>query len=449
MDVTRRRFLRGAATLAGLGVLGPVVGRAGAAFAEEPAPGDVDLRRRLVLINLDGGNDGLNTVVPADDVSGLGENRRKVYEKVRGSLAVPLGQLQPHVLGDDGDGPLALNPNLPTLKALWDAGRVSIVQGVDYPKHNYSHFVSGDIWQSGDPDRAPKSGWLGRHLDRVGVGDTELRAIALGPALPLSLTGATEFGAQLLSLPPAYVDGTGPNAVAVHEAYAGFAAYPATEHPLRGYYGAICGSVGTLVDATSDMTLPSVVTEPLVRKMVGARALLEEPGLGVEIVTVSLGGFDTHANQAECHPRLLGQLDRALEAFFLGTCKGTTLNLGPLRADVAARTVVMTYSEFGRRIGSTLYGTDHGAAAPVFLVGPPPNASAGLRVKAGFAGAHPELGTVASPEDNLEMTTDFRALYQNVLTEWLRQPTDERPDEGDPLFAGWGPLDVFEVPPPG
>ena len=432
MDVSRRGFLRGAATVAGLALAGPVVGRAGTAFGLEEPPPCTATRRRLVLIDLDGGNDGLNTVVPMDAPGAeTTDTRRAVYEQVRGPLALPRERLLP--IGDDGSGPLGLHHSLPTLKGLWDDQRVAIVQGVDYPNHNYSHFVSGDIWKSGDPDHAPQSGWLGRHLDRVGVAPTELRALALGPGLPLTLQGTRAFGAQLLTIPPAFVDGSGAAATALHEAYGGFAGYP-SDHPLRHRYGATCGAVGNLVAKTSGMSVSTVPPEAFVRRMLGARALLEAP-LGVEIVTVTLGGFDTHANQLGTHEGLLRQLDLGLEAFFLGSYRGTPLGIDALRDDLADRTIVMTFSEFGRRIGANETGTDHGAAGPLFLVGPGAAGCGTARLAPGFHGAHSPLGTTTLPHVNLTMTTDLRSVYQAVLTRWLSQPTDEaRRDEGDLLF---------------
>src|SRR5687768_13968934 len=164
--LSRRQVLRGAATVAGAQALAPFVlrgGRWAAEAAVDPASAD---RLRLVVIDLFGGNDGLNTVVP------MSGPIRSVYEQVRVTTELPSGTLLP--LGAVDGGTVGLNPNLSTLHGLWQQDRVAIVQGVDYPNHDYSHFVSDDVWQSGFVDQTTGSGWLGRHLDRVGIAEGEL-----------------------------------------------------------------------------------------------------------------------------------------------------------------------------------------------------------------------------------------------------------------------------------
>ena len=445
MSVSRRDFLRGASVLAGVGVLGPIVGRAGTAWGVAQVAPDAWERRRLVLIDLCGGNDGLNTVVPLDGT------RRCQYVKARNATRVPIDDL--HDLGPHGgEGRLGLHPAMPTLASLYDDLRVAIVQGVDYPDHNYSHFVSADIWQSGDPDNTPQSGWLGRHLDRTGIADGELRALAIGDGLPLALTGTDQQGSQLLSLPPAFPDVALPGSAAIHRAYKGYTGHPDT-HPLRHRYGTVCGDASELVTSTAGMSIAAVAqqTPGIVKGMLGARELLLRDDLGVEIVSLKVGGFDTHSDQNTHHPALLRALDLALEAFFLGSQDGTPLTkggspIGALPAKVADRTIVMTFSEFGRRIGDNASGTDHGAAAPVFLVGPPAPVAGVPTLKHGLRTDHPDMGGTGTVPDNLAMTTDLRSVYQEILATWLSQPTDEEPyrDHGDPAFSGHGDLDLFD-----
>ena len=456
MDVTRRDFLRGASVLAGAATFSPLAGLTGHAFGDATPDPDITRRRRLVLIELNGGNDGLNTVVPMGDAANL---RRKKYEDARTATRLPVTGLHP--IGSDDQGPLGLHPSLPTLAGLYGDNRVAVVQGVGYDNPNLSHFVSGDLWMSGLPTETPRSGWLGRHLDRTGVGDGELRAVAIGTGLPLLLTGATQRGAQLLSLPPAFPDG----ATAVHRAYRRFAEHPDT-HPLRREYGRVCGSTHHLVSSTSYLTVPvgSAALPPLVTSILAARELFEHDlratasatddlrPLGVEVVSLQIRGFDTHADQLATHAKLLRQVDQALDAFFFGKIGTTRLTrngeeIGELPLGLRDRTIVMTWSEFGRRIGDNKTGTDHGAAQPLFLVGPRhgEQAAGEPKLNAGLRGSHPDLtwpGGVTT-RGNLDNTVDIEQVYQPLLQTWLRQPTDATPDAGDPKYAGVTPIDLF------
>jgi uncharacterized protein (DUF1501 family) len=169
--------------------------------------------------------------------------------------------------------------------------------------------------------------------------------------------------------------------------------------------------------------------------------------LGVEVVFISTKGYDHHANQLSLHQQRLTDLDQAIEAFYLGTKGGVAVTdaagapIGPLPPALADRTMVMTFSEFGRRIGENASGTDHGAAGPMLLVGPTPPApgSGEIALVPGVHGDHPPLGSVTLPADNLAMTTDMRSVYQAVLTKWIDDPTGPSPDEGDPQFVLSGP----------
>ena len=431
-SLTRRQVLRAGGAIAGLQVLAPVVFRGSEVWAAGPDPATAD-RLRLVLIDLSGGNDGFNTVVPKAGAL------RDVYDKVRTSATNLAADTLP-LLGATNGGDVGLNPYLPTLYALWQASRVAIVQGVDYPRHDYSHFVSDDIWQSGERDSAPDSGWLGRHLDRTGVGEGELRAVGVGfDRLPLVLRGLTNKGEEINSLAECqFVDG-GQTGVAGkrHEAYAG---YDAAVTPVEQTYGEYCRHAVDLAVAMTGISAPA--PGGVSNQLLTARSLLTN-NLGVEVVVVKTGGYDTHDGQRAKHQALMTDLDLGIEAFLYGTRGGVAVNgadglpIGPLDPNVAARTLVMTYSEFGRRIGDNLSGTDHGAAAPLFLIGPPPPVpgSGAVTLVPGLHGDHPGVGTVALPADNLAMTTDARTVYQAVLKNWLADPAGPSPDEGDPLFT--------------
>lgn len=431
-SLTRRQVLRAGGAVAGLQVLAPVVFRGTKAFATGPDPATAN-RLRLVLVDLGGGNDGFNTVVPKAGPI------RDVYDKVRTSATNLTADTLPY-LGATNGGDVGLNPYLPTLYSLWQESRVAVVQGVDYPQHNYSHFVSEDIWYSGEPNGAPDSGWLGRHLDRVGIGDGELRGVGIGfDRLPLVLRGLTTLGEEINSLAECqFVDGgqTGYQGKR-HQAYAG---YDAATTPVEQTYGTYCRHAVDLAVETTGLSAPQ--PGGVSNQLLTARTLLSN-NLGVEVVVVRANGFDTHDNQRARHQALMTDLDRGIEAFLYGTRGGVAVNgtnglpLGPLDAALASRTLIMTFSEFGRRIGDNLSGTDHGAAAPLFLIGPPPPApgSGAVALVPGLHGDHPDVGSVILPADNLGMTTDIRSVYQAVLKNWLADPTGPSPDGGDPLFT--------------
>ncbi|HVF06158.1 MAG TPA: DUF1501 domain-containing protein [Frankiaceae bacterium] len=442
--VTRRTVLKGAGAAVGAYTLAPLLGGSTAWAAAGP---QAAARRRLVVLDLSGGNDGLNTVVPR---TGL---RRTIYDQVRPTIGLPVEDLLPLDRGgNQDDGSLGLHPSLATLHRLYRADRVAVVQGVDYPNHNYSHFTSNDIWQAGNPENIGDSGWIGRHLDRVGVAEDELRAVGVGGTLARAIRGETHSGMQVNSLAATrFADGETPIAVKRHSVYAGYSRHTQLD-PAQAAYGGMCAATVRLSEETRGLS----AAEPggLANAFLTARTLLESD-LGVEIVFITTGGYDTHAGQGPLHESLLKDLDLALEAFYFGTRDGVAIAvggapgnglpgplatpavpgtpIGPLAAHVADRTLLMTFSEFGRRIGENASGTDHGAAAPMLLVGPPPGANP-VSLVPGLHSDHPPMGSAALPADNLAMTVDLRSVYQAVLTKWVNDPDGARPDEGDPAF---------------
>jgi uncharacterized protein (DUF1501 family) len=429
MTLTRREFLTGVAGGAGAVLLPPIVGRVGPAFGAAPVDPATATRNRVVIVFLAGGNDGLNYVVPRGDVPG--QPRLSVYKKVRPTLAYDPGETLALNRPGDADQLLGFNHQLPTLHRFYRDGRVAIVQGVDYPKHNYSHFASTDIWHSGEPERSPSSGWLGRHFDRIATGEGELRAAAIGTSLPLILQGKRPSAASIASIAATrFADGTVPIAEARHASLAGFAG-GRNGDPLRDFAARIGKQTVGVVDELKKAVQPPATGTMIGDSLLTARVLLEQ-NLGVECVYLEHGGFDTHAGQRKQQETLLAQLDTALETFWLGTAKGAAVgDIGPLAPAVAERTLVFIVSEFGRRIGeaggAAVAGTDHGAAAPVVLVGPPPGSGkGGPELVPGLHGDHPSLGTVTAPADNLVMTTDLREVYEAILRSWLA--------DSDPLY---------------
>lgn len=426
MTLTRRRFLQSTGLAVGASAV-PVFGRVGPAWADaevDPATRD---RLRLVVLALDGGNDGLNLVVPVEDVPGA--PRRAVYDRVRPSIGIPREQLLRLDRPDDADEQLGLHPALTYTHGLYQEGRLAIVQGVDYPDHSYSHATSSEAWECGCPPSGKPSsaGWLGRHLDRVGVGTGEIRGVGVVPELPLILLGEREKGFEVARLPLTLDDG---NQAGASERYATAVRYADHEEAesLRRLYGRrMASSIGVVQELADAPPTPNVAGNGVAPQLLTARTMLEGDH-GTEVVYLRQPGYDTHEGQANRHRDLMADLDQAIRIFYDGNGQA----IGPLDPHIRDRTLIMVTSEFGRRIGENgagaVAGTDHGAAAPVLLFGPPPSPDVPRVLRGGLLGDHPPMGTVQAPADNLVMTTDMRAVYQSVLTSWLADPEPEYDD---------------------
>jgi uncharacterized protein (DUF1501 family) len=170
-----------------------------------------------------------------------------------------------------------------------------------------------------------------------------------------------------------------------------------------------------------------------------------EQDFGVECVFINhgYGSYDTHTTQVPAQEALLTELDQAIEAFYYGTMAGQPIaGVGPISKKLGDRTVLLTTSEFGRRIGENggagASGTDHGAAGPLFIVGPPAGKTAKTRLVPGLHGEHPKMGTVLAPADNLVMTTDVRSVYQSVLQDWLGNPDPTYERKYEPIKGLFG-----------
>jgi uncharacterized protein (DUF1501 family) len=392
-QISRRRFLTGlgvgasAAVAAGYGLS---VWRDGGAGSASPSPrrrlppatlGGRD-DRTLVVVELAGGNDGLNTVVPTADPA---------YRALRPTLGVTNA-----IALDDEVG---LHPDLAKLAARYHDGHVAIVEGVGYPDPNLSHFASLGYWWSGVPGESGGVGWLGRYLDgTVGYADP-LAAVSIGPVPSPALLGTRSFATSIADASglqptlPAWAGGVD-DLVAT---WGGFA--PASPDP-RTLMGEVQQALVHTVDARRglDRELRGVAETAGALALAAQLVVSDHPP---RIVYVSgLGDYDTHQVQAQRQPQLLRDLDAGLEAFFTGVD-------GAGRGD---RVLVMTVSEFGRRPSENGSGTDHGTAAPHFLIG--------SGVKGGRYGAPASL-TALDPHGNLVATTDFRSLYATALAGWL------------------------------
>jgi uncharacterized protein (DUF1501 family) len=389
-DRSRREFLQMTGQLAAAGVFAPSLS-ATSLWGRAGGNGD----RILVVVELAGGNDGLNTIVPyADDA----------YHRARPTLALKGDRV---LKLDDRTG---MHPELAALRPLWDQGRLAIVQGVGYPRPNRSHFESMDIWHSADPKGgARRSGWLGRwcecHAQGGVVPGLQLggnRSLAMQaervpvPSLsgPESLTLRTDprsgadAGLELQTIRKFAEDGAaaagdgGDPLAFVRTSLAGALADGDRLRQLQSSYQAAAGYEQGLGQRLL-----------LIARLIDAR----HPA---RVFYTATGGYDTHGNQEGAHGNLHRTLARAIAAF------AQDLDAhGHFR-----RVALLAFSEFGRRVqenGSR--GTDHGAAGPVLV--------AGGAVRGGLVGEHPSLTELDGGD--LKFGVDFRQVYATVIDKWL------------------------------
>ncbi|MBS2965352.1 DUF1501 domain-containing protein [Actinocrinis puniceicyclus] len=402
--LTRRRFLlasgvTGATALAG-GAAALAWSDLHKAAAADPLPPGEGI---VVLLTLYGGNDGLNTLVPATDGA---------YQKARPDLAY-----QPHEVLDVGDA-LGLNPAMTALHDLWRGGKVAIVRGVGYPRPNHSHFVSMDIWQTASPSEPGTSGWLGRWLDAQPDDRMRaLRAVSLGGVLPPLLAGTKTAGSALPLGRFALPRGTTgsalkalgassaqdcPNAAYAARDTADLFTVSAAFSPILADASTAAGGDG---NASPGAAKPGTGPGGKNAKRAAGNALARqldivaaciESSVPTRVYAVSLGGFDTHSAEKGTQSALLKQVSDAIGAF------QQRIGAGARGKDV----VLVAYSEFGRRVAANANdGTDHGTAGPVFVVGE--------SVRGGFVGEQPSLTDLDNGD--LKFHTDFRSVYATVL----------------------------------
>lgn len=363
-------------------------------------------RRVLVVLQIAGGNDGLNTVIPYADGA---------YYDARPDLAIaPEDTLTL-------DDRTALHPSLSGVRTLYDRGDAAIVLGAGYPNPNRSHFSSMDVWHTASTDGSD-TGWLGRLLDATRREQDSLwRAANVGAAAPRSLRSEESFVPSLSSV-PAYVVQTDPRYPSEGErrltAWLQLYSAQASELAVQAEYGgqlALVSETGlqayestVVLDAATSGYAPAVEypDTPLARALQTAAELVtSETGTG--IVYVTTGGFDTHAAQADQHASLLQTIGDAVLAFH-----------DDLRAHgMAEEVTTLAWTEFGRRVrenGSD--GTDHGTAGPLFLLGG--------AVRGGLHGEQPSVADLDGNGD-LKFSVDFRSVYSSVIAQLFdADPTD-------------------------
>jgi len=354
--------------------------------------------KTLVVIWLSGGNDGLNMVVPYTDAA---------YYTARPTIAIKAGEALK--LNDK----VGLNPSMPGLARMFAEGHMAVCQGVGYPHPNRSHFHSRDIWETGSPETFVATGWLGRMLDDLDNESRRSHRPGILPAVNLDAVLPKALVAQHVAVPtvnnlaefefrtdPKFAGDRNTQIVALNDIYQNFSFNRPHVQLLR--------DAGLEANKASDRLLKIVK---------GYKAGANYPGGGLgdalrfvsqmicggvnaRVYNLSLGGFDTHVEQRGGQGNQLRQLSEAVTAF---------------HSDLAThhfdkQVITLIYSEFGRRVNENgSHGTDHGAAAPVFVIG--------SAVSGGVYGEHPSL--TALDEGDLKYGIDYRQVYSTIVNRWF------------------------------
>ncbi len=348
----------------------------------------------IVIVQLTGGNDYLNTVIPYAD-GRYHDNRPSVGIAADDVLAI--------------DDNLGFHPALVEVKNLYDAGKVAVINGIGYPTPNRSHFRSMDIWHTCEPEKVGTEGWLGRVIrDLDPHADNVLTGVNFGRGLPRAMA--------LTGVPVA--------SVAVLETYGvltGIQGEPARSKALDIFARMYSPTVGLgatmdylgqtgldalqgadILKAAPDMYTSSVeyADTSIARNLQGIAKVLTA-NLGTRVFYTQQGGYDTHASEATVHPRLLADFSRAVGDFY-----------ADLREhDVADNVVILAFTEFGRRVRDNGSGTDHGSGGVAFAIGDP--------VRGGMYGEYPSLAQNDLLEGDLAFNTDFRGVYGTLVEQWL------------------------------
>ncbi|HEY8740040.1 MAG TPA: DUF1501 domain-containing protein [Candidatus Dormibacteraeota bacterium] len=399
--VGRRAFMKGGFTVISVGMAMPSIFSKAVEAAGQAASTRVsfqDSGKILVVIQLAGGNDGIDTVIPFTDpkLAAL----RPTLKQTESQLAFKLNDQ------------LGMHSALAPLRDLWAAGNLAVVENVGYPNPSLSHFQSMDIWETMDLEG--REGWLGKYLSGlvdkdghplagIGVGN------AMSPALrALSAPVSTFSDPRTFSLEGAGAS-SGETRLRVAALERVYRAYP----EAAPYAALLHQTEANTVSAAKMLHDAGASYQPMAKYPAGpfgnglkvlAEAIVQN--LGMRVGYITLGGFDTHKTQQQAHDRLLALLASGIQAFI------ADLHAHGKSKDVA----VMTWSEFGRRAQENASGgTDHGTAAPLFV--------AGEGVKGGVYGDPPALGNL-DKNGNLPFQTDFRAVYATMLEGWLKVPAD-------------------------
>lgn len=356
--------------------------------------------RRMVLVQLSGGNDGLSTVIPYGD---------DAYQRLRPSLARKASEVLPI------DKYRGLHPDLSALKRVYDAGQLAIIEGAGFPDPVRSHFMALEVWHTAQRQgRVTGDGWVARLAAEAWSKEERPElTVHLGDKAPYSMYSRQRPGVALKS-PTAYRwFGDAQKRQALTDAGTALERTMEEDAPaakptgraallarLRGVLDDAGDSSGRIRRA-AEVYKPHVTYErdPFSSTLRDVAALIHG-GLGTRILSVSLGGFDTHADQRGSHDNLMRRLDRGLGSLLADL----------QQSDEGRETIIVVFSEFGRRVSENgSRGTDHGKAGPLFVLG--------QRVRGGLHGEHPSL--LELDNGDLSFTTDFRCVYGTVIESWF------------------------------
>lgn len=397
--LSRRDFVKGGVALVSIGTTAQSLLKGAVAFAAQNGAyvADPNNKKILVLVQLAGGNDGLNTIVPASDPT---------YRSSRSTLGIAEDAVLPLEQG------FGLHPSLVGMKGLWDSGKLAVVRGVGYPEQNYSHFKSMAIWQAGDPKMQLDHGWLGRTLEQMESEQHDpFLGFNIGSSTPPEMR-TPQIAIPSVRNPDDYGVKVGGRLAEPTHARTATMLKLYEQYPTSSPYGVLLETTAEAAISSSQMlqqaerTYTPAVTYPESSFASGLSVLAEAivGDLGMRVGHITLGGFDTHNNQLAEHTDLMETLDAGLTAFY-----------GDLQAHGKADDVlVLTWSEFGRRVQQNGNGgTDHGAGSMMFALG--------NGVQRGLYGDAPNLAALVD-NGNVPYTTDFRRVYATVLERWLGVP---------------------------
>ena len=349
----------------------------------------------LVILQLSGGNDYLNTVVP---------HSNPLYADNRTNLQVPEDDVLK--LNDD----IGFNPTMAPIKEMWDRGNVAILHGVGWEGSNRSHFRCMDIWHTIDTEKIGEEGWLGRAIRQLDPkGENPVTAVNVGQGLPRALVAP---GASVASVADLNSYGM---LTAIEEKdkrdrmlerFKKMYAPALGQGPVMDYLGQT--GLDALRGADMLKTAPQMYdsqvehsNSPLAKKMKDI-SMIHQAGLGTRILYTEHGGYDTHASQATAHPKLWNEVSTSIQDFW-----------DDLRENDADENVVMfIFTEFGRRVKENGTGTDHGAGGVAFAIGP--------RVNGGMYGEYPSIKPEELVEGDLKPSMDFRQAYTTLLEDHMK-----------------------------
>ena len=348
----------------------------------------------LVVIQLTGGNDYMNTVIPYADGR---------YHDNRPTVGIPADQVL-HI-----DDQFGFNPAIPEIKGLYDAGKVAVINGIGYPTPNRSHFRSMDIWHTCEPEKVGTEGWLGRVIrDLDPKAENVLTGVNFGRGLPRAMA--------LTRVPVA--------SVAVLESYGvltGIVNEPERSQALDIFARMYSPTVGLgatmdylgqtgldalkgadILKAAPDMYTSTVeyAETGIARNLQGIAKVLTAD-LGTRVFYTQQGGYDTHASETDVQPKLLSDLSRAVSDFYADLREHDTVD----------NVLMFVFTEFGRRVRDNGSGTDHGSGGVAFAIGDP--------VRGGMYGEYPSLAEADLVEGDLAFNTDFRGVYGTLVERWL------------------------------